>query len=78
MLSADSVLDVEVLAQRATRLGRHVTVVRQEGAMHDVMASRRPVRRQAARELFRWMSVYAGPDATPRHSQDPLIPDDDE
>lgn len=78
MLAADSVLDVEVLAQRATRLGRHVTVVRHEGAMHDVMASQRAVRRRAAREMFRWLSVYAGPDTTPGHSVDPLIPDDEE
>ena len=67
-----------MLAQRATRLGRHVTVVRHEGAMHDVMASQRAVRRRAAREMFRWLSVYAGPDTTPGHSVDPLIPDDEE
>lgn len=59
MTAADVVLDVEVLAQRATRLGRHVTVVRHPGALHDVMASVEPIRRAAARELFTWLAAYA-------------------
>lgn len=61
MTAADIVLDVEILAQRSTRLGRHVTVVRHAGALHDVMASPQAIRRQAAREMFRWLGVYAGP-----------------
>ncbi len=59
MTSTDIVLDVDVIAQRAARLGRHVTVVRHPGAMHDVMASRTAVRRAVAREMFRWLAVYA-------------------
>lgn len=59
MTAADIVLDVEVLAQRATRLGRHVTVVRHPGALHDVMASAEPIRRTAAREMFTWLATYA-------------------
>jgi alpha-beta hydrolase superfamily lysophospholipase len=59
MTAADVVLDVEVLAQRATRLGRHVTVVRHPGALHDVMASAEPIRRTAAREMFTWLATYA-------------------
>jgi alpha-beta hydrolase superfamily lysophospholipase len=59
MTAADIVLDVEVLAQRATRLGRHVTVVRHPGALHDVMASAEPIRRTASREMFTWLSAYA-------------------
>ncbi|MEW1980022.1 alpha/beta hydrolase [Citricoccus sp. NPDC079358] len=61
MTAADIVLDVEILAQRATRLGRHVTVVRHTGALHDVMASPQAIRRDAAREMFRWLGTYAGP-----------------
>lgn len=75
--SSDTVLDVEVLAQRATKLGRQVTVVRHHEAMHDVMASRPAVRRQAAREMFRWLATYAGPGTLPGQWSDPLIPDDD-
>ncbi|MDI3331060.1 MAG: alpha/beta hydrolase [Micrococcus sp.] len=59
MTAADVVLDVEVLAQRATRLGRHVTVVRHPGALHDVMASAEPIRRNAAGEMFAWLAAYA-------------------
>jgi alpha-beta hydrolase superfamily lysophospholipase len=62
MLAADIVLDVEVLAQRATRLGRHVTVVRHPGALHDVMASPPAIRRAAAREMFAWLRTYALPE----------------
>ncbi|WP_313816806.1 alpha/beta hydrolase [Citricoccus sp.] len=61
MTAADIVLDVEILAQRATRLGRHVTVVRHAGALHDVMASSPAIRRDAAREMFHWLEAYAGP-----------------
>lgn len=59
MTAADIVLDVEPLAQRATRLGRQVTVVRHAGALHDVMASPPAIRRAAAHEVFRWMGAYA-------------------
>ncbi|QCU78016.1 alpha/beta hydrolase [Citricoccus sp. SGAir0253] len=60
MTAADIVLDVDVLAQRAVRLGRHVTVVRHAGALHDVMASPRPIREAAAAEMLTWLDAYAG------------------
>lgn len=59
MTAADIVLDVELLAQRAVRLGRHVTVVRHPGALHDVFASAEPIRRTAAAEMFDWLEAYA-------------------
>lgn len=54
----DSVLDVELLARRAVKLGRRVSVVRLPGAMHDVFASREPVRRHAFAETERWLRAY--------------------
>ncbi|MFC7402291.1 alpha/beta hydrolase [Citricoccus sp. GCM10030269] len=65
LLSADIILDVEVLAQRATRLGRHVTVVRHSGALHDVMASPRSIREAAAEEMFTWLNAYGAAPSAP-------------
>ncbi|WP_084710012.1 alpha/beta hydrolase [Nesterenkonia alba] len=54
----DGVLDVDLLARRAVRLGHRVTVVRVPGAMHDVFATREPVRSEAFAEVARWMRAY--------------------
>lgn len=62
LTTSDAVLDVEVLARRAVRLGPQVTVTRIEGALHDVFASRAPVRRTALDAMLRWLSAY-GPEA---------------
>jgi alpha-beta hydrolase superfamily lysophospholipase len=56
--AVDTVLDVDQTARRALRLGRHVTVVRLAGAMHDVVLSAPPVREQAFAELARWCAAY--------------------
>ncbi|WP_258933168.1 hypothetical protein [Nesterenkonia pannonica] len=55
----DGVLDVELLARRAVRLGHLVTVARVPGAMHDVFASAEPVRTQAFDQVQRWLKAYA-------------------
>ncbi len=60
----DTVLNVEVTAQRAVQLGQHVTVVRIAGALHDVLLSARPAREQAFTEVARWLSAY-GPQHSP-------------
>jgi alpha-beta hydrolase superfamily lysophospholipase len=57
LLGVDSVLDVSRLAAKAHRLGRHVTLVRLEGAIHDIVLSTRLVRDRFADEL-RWESAY--------------------
>lgn len=57
---ADSVLDVELLARRAVKLSRRVTVVRVENAMHDVFASAEGVRTAAFDEAMRWLRAYGG------------------
>lgn len=58
MLTTDSVLDVDIVAQRALRLGDTVTVVRLEGALHDVMLSAPPVRAKALEQITRWIRGY--------------------
>jgi len=58
LLEVDSVLDVSRLAAKAHRLGRHVTLVRLEGAIHDIVLSTRAVRERFADELRRWESAY--------------------
>lgn len=57
--SADGVLDVERITRWAPRLGRHVTAVRLQGAMHDVVLSAGPVRAQAFAQMSRWIAAYA-------------------
>ncbi|GLZ07756.1 alpha/beta hydrolase [Actinomadura sp. NBRC 104412] len=56
--SADAVLDVEHMARWAPRLGRHVTLVRIEGGVHDLVLSAKPVRDQVFDELARWIDGY--------------------
>lgn len=62
MRHSDSVLDVDLLARRAVRLGDTVTVERIPGAMHDIFASAGPVRSDAFARIRRWLRAY-GPDA---------------
>jgi alpha-beta hydrolase superfamily lysophospholipase len=55
---ADVILDVEQMARWAPRLGRHVTLVRIEGGMHDLVLSAKPVRDQVFGELSRWIAGF--------------------
>jgi alpha-beta hydrolase superfamily lysophospholipase len=57
---ADTVLDVRQIARWSHRLGSHVTLVRIEGALHDVFCSRKEVREHAFEEVERWLA-YALP-----------------
>jgi alpha-beta hydrolase superfamily lysophospholipase len=59
--STDIVLDVEQIRRWAHKLGDHVTLVRVEGAMHDVTLSRPPVREQVFAEVARWARTYLPP-----------------
>jgi len=56
--SADAVLDVERISRWSYRLGRHVTTVRLQGAVHDVVLSAGPVRAQAFAEMTKWIATY--------------------
>jgi alpha-beta hydrolase superfamily lysophospholipase len=54
----DIVLDVEQIRRRAPLIGRHVTVVQIEGALHDVTLSAPAVRETVFKELDRFLSAY--------------------
>lgn len=56
--SSDAVLDVAHMARWAPRLGRHVTLVRFDGGLHDLVLSAPPVRAKVFAELERWMGAY--------------------
>lgn len=57
--STDLALDVERIAARAHLLGWHVTLVRLQGALHDVSLSRLDVRERFFDEIRRWELSYA-------------------
>jgi len=59
MRSSDVVLVVDEIAERALKLGPDVTVARIDGAIHDVMLSRAPVRAAAYAAITRWLRGYA-------------------
>jgi len=54
----DVVLDVRQITRWSPALGPHVTIVRVDGAVHDVLASPALVRKQAYAETTRWLSAY--------------------
>ena len=58
--STDIVLDVEQIRKWAHRLSDHVTLVRVEGALHDVTMSREPVREAAFAQVDRWREAFVG------------------
>lgn len=55
MLRTDTVLAVDDIAERATRLGSRVTVQRFDGALHDIVLSREPVRSAAYDAIAAWL-----------------------
>ncbi|MEU4577575.1 alpha/beta hydrolase [Nonomuraea sp. ATR24] len=56
--SADVVLDPRQIARWSTALGPHVTCVRFDGGIHDLVLSAEPVRKQVFAEIDRWMTAY--------------------
>ncbi|GGI44780.1 alpha-beta hydrolase superfamily lysophospholipase [Agromyces flavus] len=61
MLASDIVLVVDDIARHALELGPAVTVVRIDGALHDVFLSRQPARSAAYAAITRWLEGYAPP-----------------
>jgi hypothetical protein len=57
-MSTDLALDVERIAARVHLLGWHVTLVRLQGALHDVSLSRPAVRTRFFDEIRRWDLAY--------------------
>lgn len=58
MRRADIVLDADLLARRAPRLGDVVTVVRVPDGMHDLTVSLEPARSRFFAEVTRWTGAY--------------------
>jgi alpha-beta hydrolase superfamily lysophospholipase len=56
--STDIVLDVSQIRKWAHRLADHLTLVKIEGAVHDVTLSRPAVRQRAFDEITRWHDAY--------------------
>jgi alpha-beta hydrolase superfamily lysophospholipase len=56
--STDIVLDVELIRKWSHKLADHVTLVRVDGAIHDVTISRPDVRAKAFDEIQRWHDAY--------------------
>ncbi len=56
LMTADTVLDVEQIVRQAPRLGRHVTIVRFEGGLHDLVLSAKPVRDRVFAEIGAWLA----------------------
>jgi alpha-beta hydrolase superfamily lysophospholipase len=59
--AADSVLDVDQIARWTPALGRHTTLIRVEGGLHDLTLSPAPVRERLFGSVRRWMSAYFQP-----------------
>ncbi|MEU8262352.1 alpha/beta hydrolase [Micromonospora sp. NPDC048999] len=57
---ADAVLDVEHMVRWAPRLGRHVTLARFDGGLHDLTLSRPAVREKVLAEAGRWAEAFVG------------------
>jgi alpha-beta hydrolase superfamily lysophospholipase len=75
--SSDAVLDVAHMARWAPRLGRHVTLVRFDGGLHDLVLSPPPIRAKVFHELDRWMAAYL-PQPAPPAEPSPGSPAGDE
>ncbi|WP_371483955.1 alpha/beta hydrolase [Kitasatospora sp. NBC_00315] len=58
LLRTDAILRADDIAALAPRLGRHVTTVRIEGGMHDLVLSGDTARTQVFAELDRWLGAY--------------------
>lgn len=58
LTKADTVLDVDEVAKAALKLGPEMTVLRIEGALHDIFISAREPRAAAYAALDRWVSGW--------------------
>ena len=62
VFATDIVLDVEQIRRRATMLGRRVSLVQVDGALHDVTLSRAPVRKVVFDEIARFLAAQVDGD----------------
>lgn len=68
--SADIVLDPRHIARWSTSVGPHVTCVRIQDGVHDLVLSAEPVRKQVFAEMDRWMEAFVHQDAHQDAHQD--------
>jgi alpha-beta hydrolase superfamily lysophospholipase len=52
------VIDARQTRASATKLGRHVTMVALQDALHDVTLSAAPVRAKVYEEITHWLAAY--------------------
>lgn len=57
-MRADALLNVEDMVTRGAHLGRHVTIVRIDGGVHDLALSARKPREHYFAEVRRWCRTY--------------------
>jgi alpha-beta hydrolase superfamily lysophospholipase len=57
-MGADAVLNVNHIARYASGLGRHVTIARIDGGLHDLTLSAPEVRAEVFAEIDRWLGAY--------------------
>ncbi|HMR49361.1 MAG TPA: alpha/beta hydrolase [Arachnia sp.] len=72
LMTADVVLNVDRIAARVHQLGRHVTLVRIEGAVHDIVLSAAPVREIFFDEVERFLAAYS---RVPEAAEEPRAED---
>jgi len=56
--AGDSVLHADAIARASVRLGTHVTCIRVDRGMHDLLLSAPDVRQGVYAEIERWMNAY--------------------
>ena len=66
MRHVDTVLDVERLGSAAVHLGAHVTVVRIDGGLHDLVLSEEPVRAEVFEQMRTWRDAWVTPHSRTR------------
>lgn len=71
---ADAVLDVEHMVRWAPRLGRHVTLARFDGGMHDLTLSGTAVRQRVLTDLGHWADAFLPTPTNLPASAEPLAP----
>jgi hypothetical protein len=73
---ADAVLDVDHMVRWAPRLGRHITITRFDGGMHDLTLSGKEVRTKVFDELGKWVDGFLTEPQVrrPTTEPEPVIP----
>jgi alpha-beta hydrolase superfamily lysophospholipase len=72
----DIVLDVQQIRRWASSVGRHVTSVAIEGAIHDIVLSRPAVRARAYDTIATWLGAWVEPEASAAGSGSSSLTDD--